>query len=196
MDETIQILIATLSGFIIAFMADPVKESILGFFKRRKIRLALYKEMMNNYYKLAIFEKNNGDSSSKEEDNDIDAFAALIYVEKEYYDYVKKNEITEFYLLKEASTITSIYRLIGELVDEEPKFGNFLFPKVKEKDNTTTDPSKFKLRKLLMREYPIQFREFIESNKLDKKYMYKIFGKDKVNKILDSTERLKSFKQK
>ena len=187
------IVISALSviiGFSIAFIADPAKESILGFFKRRKIRLALYKEMMNNYDTLDVY------GNSSEEDDDMKVFSALIFVEKEYYDYVKKNEITEFYLLKEASTITSIYRLIGELVDEEPKFESYLLSITKEKGENTIFSSKLKLRKYLTYEFPIQFGEFIKNNQLDKKFMEKNFGKDKVKKILENMEKLKSRQQK
>ena len=44
MDETTKVLIGTISGFLIAFFAEPIKIYFSNNFKKRNIRLALYKE--------------------------------------------------------------------------------------------------------------------------------------------------------
>ena len=48
MDETTKVIIATLSGFIIAFFAEPVKSYFQNRGQLHNLRVALYKEMVNN----------------------------------------------------------------------------------------------------------------------------------------------------
>lgn len=49
MDETLKIIIGTLSGFIIAFFAEPIKIYFQNKAKINYIRLAVYKEISHNY---------------------------------------------------------------------------------------------------------------------------------------------------
>jgi len=49
MDETTKVIIATLSGFIIAFLAEPVKDIIQHRTKLLNLKVALYKELWGNY---------------------------------------------------------------------------------------------------------------------------------------------------
>lgn len=56
MDETTKVIIATLSGFIIAFFAEPVKSYFANRAKLNNLRIALYKELLYNYSTLKDLE--------------------------------------------------------------------------------------------------------------------------------------------
>jgi hypothetical protein len=57
MDDVTKIIIATISGFIVAFFAEPVKLYFQNKQRRDVFRFALYAEIYNNYRLLSTFIK-------------------------------------------------------------------------------------------------------------------------------------------
>jgi hypothetical protein len=55
MDETIKVLIGTVSGFVIAFFAEPVKVFFQNRTGKQILRVALYKEILSNYWFLSTY---------------------------------------------------------------------------------------------------------------------------------------------
>lgn len=104
MSETIQIIIATLSGFIIAFFAEPVKTYFQNRAKLYNLRIALYKEIIFNYGCLLPL---NEDSFKSDRDNIINHT-----LRTECYRHAIQNELTLFYQLSEAATINILYGMV------------------------------------------------------------------------------------
>lgn len=99
MTETTQIIIATLSGFIIAFFAEPVKNYFANRSKLRNLKIALYKELCNNY-------------STLNSNTRLDLVPTMLFYQSalrtECYEHALEHEISLFYQLDEASMINSL----------------------------------------------------------------------------------------
>ena len=102
MDETAKVIIATLSGFIIAFFAEPVKNYYEHNAKLEDLRIALYKEMYINFLFLRGLTP-EGYSLSKWR-TDFSEFTLRI----ECYKHALENEVALFYQLNEANTINML----------------------------------------------------------------------------------------
>jgi len=112
MDETTKVIIATLSGFIIAFFAEPVKNYFADRAKLHNLRVALYTELINNYYALTHFTLHGTDADSY----------TLFHVPKyelrmECYKHAIQNELSLYYQLKEANVLNIIYVRINQLMN-------------------------------------------------------------------------------
>jgi hypothetical protein len=57
MDVTTKVIIATLSGFIIAFFAEPAKKNFLERTKLHNLKIALYKELIFNMTAFLFIQK-------------------------------------------------------------------------------------------------------------------------------------------
>jgi hypothetical protein len=99
MDETTKVIIATLSGFIIAFFAEPVKNYFANKAKLHNLRVALYKELSINYSILDTLAPD--DYSTFEWGGNYPAYA----LRAECYKHALENEISTFYQMKEANLI-------------------------------------------------------------------------------------------
>jgi phage FluMu protein gp41 len=109
MDETTKVIIATLSGFIIAFFAEPVKNYFQNKANLHNLRIALYKEMLNNYFVLEVVTEHDVVS------NDMRRFLANL-IRTECYKHCIQNEITLFYQLEEANRINVLYNALSEKI--------------------------------------------------------------------------------
>jgi len=102
MDETTKVIIATLSGFIISFFAEPVKNYFQHRTKLHNLRTALYKELVSNYLLLESFSIENADANS-----------LVIFTEMairiESYQYTLEHNAIEFYGLSEATAMNTLY---------------------------------------------------------------------------------------
>lgn len=112
MDETAKVIIATLSGFIIAFFAEPVKNYFADRANLHHLRVALYTELINNYYALTHFTLNGTNADSY----------TLFHIAKyelrtECYKHTLQNEIPLFYRLIEANMLNIIYVRINQLMN-------------------------------------------------------------------------------
>ncbi len=111
MDETTKVIIATLSGFIIAFFAEPVKNYFQNRAKLHNLRVALYKEMIHNYSSLDDASIDNANSSIKD-------FLARRVIRIECYKHAIENEVSLFYQLDESNKINWLQgSLMGGIID-------------------------------------------------------------------------------
>jgi hypothetical protein len=101
-----QLLIGTISGFIIAFLAEPVKTYFTNKSKRANLRAALHAEMAQVYLRFAnLAEKLEKDTSIADRIPDIAKKNARFSC----YEYTKEKELPIFYQLEEASAIDGLY---------------------------------------------------------------------------------------
>jgi hypothetical protein len=120
MDETLKILVATLSGFVIAFFAEPMKIYFQNRNKIQNLRIALYKEIYHNYMGL----KTHAEIVTKQIDQleNMMVFANYFY-RTECYKQAITQELTSFYQLKEATMINALYIDLN-MVLQTPKLKN------------------------------------------------------------------------
>jgi hypothetical protein len=98
-----EVVIGTLSGFVIAFFAEPVKR----FFERKQLRNMLYREFIDNHFVL----KDRPPNPSSRELIDI----ILLRLQTDSYDYAKVHNISLYYELKEASCFNQMYSICKQL---------------------------------------------------------------------------------
>jgi hypothetical protein len=112
MDETIKIIIATLSGFVIAFFAEPVKIYFQNSAKLEDLRIALYKEMEMNFFILDKVSK--VEYSLSKWRSEFSEFSLRI----ECYKHAVENEVSLFYQLNEANTINILQgNFISQIIE-------------------------------------------------------------------------------
>ncbi|RPI93969.1 MAG: hypothetical protein EHM40_08150 [Chloroflexi bacterium] len=112
MDETTKVIIATLSGFVIAFFAEPVKNYFGNRAKLHHLRVAFYTELVNNYYALTHFTMGNTETDSYVLHN-----ATKYQMRTECYKHALQNELPLFYQLTEAKLLNHVYGLINQLIN-------------------------------------------------------------------------------
>jgi hypothetical protein len=110
MNESLNVIIGTLSGFIIAFFAEPIKRYFENKSKLQHLRIALYKEMIQNYLML---ESTLNDFRNNEKSNIMVGQPLMI---DDCYRYVVSQETALYYQLTEARLINSFYKLLNMLI--------------------------------------------------------------------------------
>lgn len=110
MNETMTVLIGTISGFIIAFLAEPVKTYFQNRAKLRNLRIALYKELLNNYYALTHFTVESLSDFFPPE------YMARHELRTECYKQTLQNDISLFYQLVEANATNVLYSQIDKIM--------------------------------------------------------------------------------
>ena len=180
MDETLKIIIGTLSGFIIAFLAEPIKLFFQTEMRKNNLRKGLYYEIVNNYAALKNLFTNKDEVDEEFDADNIDTAAKLIRTE--CYRYVISQETYLFYQIKEAATINIIYSLL-EMI--------FILA------NSKIDKDDFKSLVTFFRKANIKvdvktflnaIKNSLDNKTLDKKLMKKIIGKNVYNAIFESNE--------
>src|SRR3989304_907108 len=110
MDETTKVLIGTLSGFLIAFFAEPVKIYFQNKTKLKNLKLALYKELLDNYWTLRDMKGVN--------EKELVKFMHEFGIRMECYKNAIQNEVSLFYQLKESHSFNVLYsRWLALMVD-------------------------------------------------------------------------------
>ena len=111
MDEMVKILIGTISGFVIAFFAEPIKIYFQNKSKLNHLRIALYKEVVQNYFILGQglydFRKNGAK-------NFFSVGRSLLI--SDCYEFVINQETALFYQLREARFMNTFYKLLAIIV--------------------------------------------------------------------------------
>lgn len=164
MDETIKVLIGTISGFIIAFFAEPIKRHFENKSKLKHLRIALYKEMIQNFLML---EGTLNDFRSNEKSNIMVGQPLLI---TDCYRHIVSQETALYYQLKEARLINMFYKLLDMLV-KIPE-GEKAFRTVAAKD--------------IIEGIVGLIHGGLEMNKLDRKLAEKVTSKQEIENILES----------
>jgi len=100
MDEATKLLIGTLSGFAIAFLAEPVKIYFENRSKLQHLKTGLYKELLFNY----IICTSAGDYPDRV--YSADAVEQLSSVMDDCYKNALKNDMHLFYQLADANSIS------------------------------------------------------------------------------------------
>jgi len=124
MDETTKVVIGTISAFLIAFFAEPIKTFFQNRSRRNHLQVALYSEIYNNYNVLGGFLKIYGEI-------DIEQSKAYFKgsikhsIRSECYKYYVSSQSDLFYQLKEASQLNIIYATLFSLLDPELRAANF-----------------------------------------------------------------------
>jgi hypothetical protein len=113
MDEMLKVIVATLSGFIIAFSAEPIKIYFQDRSKKQNLRVALYKEIYHNYCLAKTYIEVYDEEVPIEKKRDIHlgnlvAFSRYLY-RTECYKQAISQDLSYFYQLKEATMINALY---------------------------------------------------------------------------------------
>lgn len=115
-----QLLIGTLSGFIIAFLAEPVKTFFISRSKINMLREALYREMFSNYVLLKstkeavhlVLEEHKIDTKT------FDVSDLKLIIRKECYEKVLKEDAITFYMLSESVILNRMYASLTRLSEK------------------------------------------------------------------------------
>ncbi len=111
MDETTKVIIATLSGFIIAFFAEPVKNYFTVRAKLHNLRIALYKEMIHNYITINTLNAHRNDEQPE----------ITLYLTRgfriECFKNALQNELSLFYQLNETSAIIVVQGIAEGIIN-------------------------------------------------------------------------------
>ena len=111
----ISAIIGTILGFIVAFLADPIKNTILNFINVRLLRKAIYSELISIYDRAVTFldEKerkklySNLDTAQIKTISNI--YELFIQLDKETFLYARKKQPLLFYRLDEAILISIVF---------------------------------------------------------------------------------------
>jgi hypothetical protein len=102
MDETTKVIIATISGFVIAFFAEPVKNYFENKAKLRNLKIALYKEILYNYGSLKSLELSTNSMP-------FIRYMGEFALRTECYKNAIQNEVSLFYQLEETNAINTLH---------------------------------------------------------------------------------------
>jgi hypothetical protein len=109
--EAWELLIATLSGFIVAFASEPIKGVYDYYRKKRRLKSAIYKEIAFIYDSLCFYENHqiNTESDLK--------LHQLFKDELTVYELIKEDPLI-FYDLKESNLVKKIYSSLFWCIEE------------------------------------------------------------------------------
>jgi hypothetical protein len=173
MDETTKVIIATISGFVIAFFAEPVKTWFQDRAKVNELRLALYNEILMNYEFLDnILNK----IPSKDEISNLPTFTVNYFVQIDCYKYAISQEIKTFYRLRESAYVSGVYKDLVALIDISEKNQNGVIGSTMQS---------------LVGGYIDVVEGGIRSGNLDKEIASKFLGKKELKEILSKSAQTK-----
>lgn len=158
MDETTKILIGTISGFVIAFLAEPVKLYFQNSLKRKDLRRAIYYEIYANW----IVANAMIDSLKEEEQIEVIKRGISYGLRTECFQRYTSHDIVMFYQLKEAGDINLLYAYLRPLID---------WNQLSDEESVEYDP------KVLLTLFASEVKQMLQSNKLNEKFMNKAVGK-------------------
>ncbi len=115
MSDTALTIIGMIAAFITAsvtsFLAEPVKNYVENRIKLRNLRIALYKELINNYYALTAF------TVSNQSDFFTPEYVARHELRTECYKQTLQDELTLFYQLVEANMVNVLYGRTNQIIN-------------------------------------------------------------------------------
>lgn len=167
MDETTKVLIGTISGFVVAFFAEPVKMYFTNRSKKQGLRLALYKEMMGNITILANYLTGEIES---EGNIDFNSFYASLF-RFEAFNYAITDEVGIFFQIQESMEIREFYIILQSIVSEK----------------------NIEKQKVLLVHLRRALSESIKNNVLDKKMLIKV-NKDIKEDFDEIFEKIKTYR--
>ena len=171
MDESLKIIIGTVSGFLIAFLAEPVKIYFQNASKKKSLRLALYSELINNFMSLHFFLSGLDRSS---EDRVAEAYLKLskLVLKVDVYGFAISHELYLFYQLKEANLFAQTYAIASTIIG--------WIESGKREERVLEEAIK----------YLLLTKAGIEEGDLNRKTIDRIFGKGITKNIVNIAERI------
>lgn len=169
MDETTKILVGTLSGFVIAFLAEPVKLYFQRQARKNSLRRALHLELYSNYVALVRFLDVFPRKITKQE---LGVFERVVKYAThiEAYQYYLSHDVDLFYQLSEAVELSLLFSILVRLLTTVPAIYA-----AKEADaNLAIDEIKIFLRR---------YKRALETKEFDEEFLSKLVGRDKIQSI-------------
>ncbi|MGA7192876.1 MAG: hypothetical protein WBW94_04530 [Anaerolineales bacterium] len=156
-NNTLNVIIGTLSGFIIAFLAEPVKIYFQNRSRKENIQSAIYGEMFHNYVTLKSFVAETNTAE------DIEKFTKFFKysVRTECYKFALSQETALFYQLTESTPINGMYAFLLGVLDFSTE----------EKNKKQFDPEQ------LASQYLEAFSSAVEIRIIKKNILQKSIGK-------------------
>jgi hypothetical protein len=127
----IGMVVAFITASITTFFAEPIKDFFQTKAKIRVLRIALYKELVHNYFSLSNIDRNPSNITTAE-------FVARSSLRNECYNHALQNELSVFYQLDEASVINSLYNQINTIVHFSGELHKLFSDEVR---NKASDPA-------------------------------------------------------
>lgn len=112
-----QLLIGTISGFIIAFLAEPIKTFFTNRAKIQAIREAIYREIASNYLLLRSTKQQHSRPNTPDTHNLVGIEYVISNLHQECFQHIIKENPIDFYQLKEAPAISHIYFKLFAFID-------------------------------------------------------------------------------
>jgi hypothetical protein len=169
MDATTQVIIATLSGFLVAFLAEPVKELIRHRNRLYSLKVALYKEILSNYECLTTVSTDELYAASSL------SVAVSPIVRNECYEYAIEREISLFYELDEAVVINGLQKEgFDTVLDAYNLYRELLAKKLPKEEFSIESKQIVKWCMIGASVYCTKFRGGVRAGKYDKKLIKKL----------------------
>jgi len=106
-------IIGTLLGFIVAFIADPIKNSVLNLINVRLLRKAIYCELISIYDRACTFINERERLYSRLDKTHIrtisDVIEVFVQLDKQAFLYAKEQQPLLFYRLDEAILLSVVF---------------------------------------------------------------------------------------
>jgi len=157
-----EIIIGTLSGFVIAFFAEPIKQFIINNMKRNNLRKAIHYEIFHNWSVIEGIIKKDGQDLLLD---DATLFSTKFYlrtgIRNECYLHLINQETALFYQLKEAGEINHLYSYIN---------GIYEWSRVSDDESKKFDPQS------TIEGFVSVVQELLDSGEINKKLMEKVIG--------------------
>jgi hypothetical protein len=112
-----QLIIGTISGFLIAFFAEPVKIHFTSKANIRATRLALYREIISNYQLLRSTRDSTNAIQGQEGNINVGTSLIKYSMRRECYDHLLKEDPSALYQLEDALVINRLYAQIMAIAD-------------------------------------------------------------------------------
>jgi hypothetical protein len=168
MDDVIKTIIATISGFVVAFFADPIKLCFQNEHQKRIFQLALYGEIAHNYRLLSALLK----VYREDNPNQVKGFfegSGKDSMRTDCYSRLSSQSPEIYYQLKESTIINTLYAYLLTATDPEIYSKN--------------DFAKFHLS---VESFVLLVEEHVARNELNQRIMKKVSRKGDVKYIIES----------
>jgi hypothetical protein len=157
-----EIIIGTLSGFVIAFFAEPIKQFIINNMKKNNLHKAIHYEIFHNWS--VIEAATNKDDQNLLKDDTI-LLATKLYlksgIRNECYLHLINQETALFYQMKEAGNINHLYSYINTIYE---------WSRISDEESKKFNP------KPTIEGFVSDVQELLDTGEIDKKLMGKVIG--------------------
>lgn len=194
MDETMKIIFGTLSGFIIAFLAEPIKIYFQNINKLNQSRKALYKELYFNFQLCRNIARKRGLKTPPTRGN-LKAYIDMCVedVKSQYYEQVIHSNLDTFYQFEES---TALHNLHGGLKFLERRaktkwINDLAAAKSVANETSKTSGIEFAINELskVAEEWYEDYMSYYHLGKLDKRMLKKIANNEDYKEIMSKAKQ-------